>query len=182
MFEIAAGKHRGRPLRGHYCGRSFNRPDFTLGDRVDNITVVRGEKTGFPAKLQCGRDAARGRYILFLNNDTYVCSRLAGAAGRYPESDASVGIVGPRLLFEDGRLQEAGAIMWRDGSAWNFGRMDDPDKPEYNYRREVDYVSGACLLVRAQLWQQLAGFDERYVPAYRRLGPRFRRPRCRLQR
>ena len=139
----------------------------TLGDRVDNITVVRGEKNrGFLRNCNAAATAARGRYILFLNNDTYVCPGWLAPLVDTLESDASVGIVGPRLLFEDGRLQEAGAIMWRDGSAWNFGRMDDPDKPEYNYRREVDYVSGACLLVRAQLWQQLAGFDERYVPAY----------------
>jgi glycosyltransferase involved in cell wall biosynthesis len=44
--------------------------------------------------------------------------------------------------------------------------MDDPDKPEYNYRREVDYISGACLLIRADLWRQLDGFDQRYIPAY----------------
>jgi len=56
--------------------------------------------------------------------------------------------------------------MWDDGSAWNFGRADDPDKPQYNYLKEVDYVSGACLLVRASLWQDMGGFDERYAPAY----------------
>jgi glycosyltransferase involved in cell wall biosynthesis len=70
------------------------------------------------------------------------------------------------LLFADGRLQEAGGILWRDASGWNFGRADDPDRPAYNYRKEVDYVSGACLVVRRELWEELGGFDERFAPAY----------------
>jgi glycosyltransferase involved in cell wall biosynthesis len=82
------------------------------------------------------------------------------------ETREKVGVVGPRLLFPNGKLQEAGAIMWRDGSAWNFGRMDDPEKPDYCYLKETDYISGACLMIRAHLWQQLGGFDTRYAPAY----------------
>jgi glycosyltransferase involved in cell wall biosynthesis len=81
---------------------------------------------------------------------------------RYPD----VGVVGSRLLFPDGRLQEAGGIVWNDASAWNFGRLDDPQKPEYNYLKEADYVSGAALMVRRDLFEQLGYFDERYAPAY----------------
>ncbi len=139
----------------------------SIGERVANVTVLRGEQNrGFLCNCNGAAGVARGRYILFLNNDTAVCPDWLAPLVDTIASDDSVGIVGPKLLFEDGRLQEAGGIMWRDGSAWNFGRMDDPDKPEYNYRREVDYISGACLLIRAELWRQLDGFDQRYVPAY----------------
>ncbi len=139
----------------------------SIGERVTNIRVVRGEEN-LRFLGNCNRAAtyARGRYILFLNNDTMVCPDWLPPLLALVEGDECVGIVGPKLLFADGRLQEAGGIMWRDGSAWNFGRMDDPDKPEYNYVKEADYVSGACLLIRTSLWQQLGGFDACYAPAY----------------
>ena len=82
------------------------------------------------------------------------------------ENNLGCGAVGPKLVYPDGQLQEAGAIVWSDGTTYTYGRGDDPSKPEYNYVREVDYCSAACLLVRRDLFEQLGGFDERYAPAY----------------
>ncbi len=139
----------------------------SITDRVANITVARGEVCqGFLGNCNNAAQLARGKYVLFLNNDTVVCHNWLAPLVDIVERDPFVGIVGPKLLFSNGKLQEAGGIVWDDGSAWNYGRMDSPHKPEYNYVKEVDYISGACLLIRADLWQQLGGFDPRYMPAY----------------
>jgi glycosyltransferase involved in cell wall biosynthesis len=76
------------------------------------------------------------------------------------------GVVGSRLIFPDGRQQEAGGIVFRDGSSWNYGHLEDPYKPKYGYLRECDYVSGASLAVRRDLFERLGGFDEHFAPAY----------------
>jgi glycosyltransferase involved in cell wall biosynthesis len=82
------------------------------------------------------------------------------------ERDQTIGLAGSKLLFGDGRLQEAGGIIWRDGSAWNYGRGGDPHRPDYSYMRDVDYVSGASIMLPTSLWRELGGFDDWYEIAY----------------
>lgn len=137
----------------------------TIEARLKGIEVVRGGNLGFLRNCNRAAARARGEFVLLLNNDTAVTAGWLEALLEVFD-DPAVGAAGPKLLFANGALQEAGGIMWRDGSAWNFGRMDDAGKPAYNYVKDVDYISGACLMVRHSLWQQLGGFDERFVPAY----------------
>jgi GT2 family glycosyltransferase len=118
--------------------------------------------------LSCNHAAgfARGEFIHFLNNDTQVQEGWLDAMLRTFRSQSRVGLVGSKLIYPDGRLQEAGGIVWQDGSVWNFGCLCNPDLPTFNYMRETDYCSGASILIRRELFFALDCFDECYAPAY----------------
>jgi GT2 family glycosyltransferase len=135
--------------------------------KVSGIRVIRNpHNEGFLNSCNTGAQAARGEYLLFLNNDTVVTYRWLDEIIKTFEVYPDAGLVGAKLIYPDGRLQEAGGIIWNDATGWNYGRLDDPRKPQYNYAREVDYCSGACITVRARLFRSIGGFDIRYVPAY----------------
>jgi glycosyltransferase involved in cell wall biosynthesis len=110
--------------------------------------------------------AARGKFLVFLNNDTTVTDGWLSALRETFEFEPQAGLVGSKLVYPDGRLQEAGGIIWRDGSGWNRGKFQDPTKPEFNYLREVDYCSAASLMIPTALFSELGGFDPKYAPAY----------------
>jgi GT2 family glycosyltransferase len=139
-------------------------------EMLGNITGVKIVKNarnlGFIKACNAGAAEALGEYLVFLNNDTLVQPKCFERMLETFQNFPSVGLVGAKLLYPDGRLQEAGGIVWRDGSAWNYGRLDDPNKPEYSYARIVDYCSGACLMIPSALFRHLNGFDEYYAPAY----------------
>lgn len=121
---------------------------------------------GFVRNCNATAKEASGRHVLFLNNDTLVLPHWLDELIGVLDGDSRIGLAGSKLVFADGRLQECGAIVWRDGSAWNYGRLSDPRRPEYCYLRDVDYVSGASIALPRPLWEELGGFDELFVPAY----------------
>jgi O-antigen biosynthesis protein len=104
--------------------------------------------------------------LLLLNNDTQVTAGWLDNLLNCFEEVENCGIAGSRLIYPDGRLQEAGGIIFSNGDGWNYGRFESPDNPKFLYRRDADYVSGASLMIEKKLFDQLGGLDTRYAPAY----------------
>ena len=134
---------------------------------VDNLVIAKTQSNKLFLR-NCNNAAryVKGEYILFLNNDTQVQKNWLQPLVQLCERDSSIGMVGSKLVYADGSLQEAGGIIWKDGTGWNYGRNDDAMKPEYNYVRDVDYISGAAIMIRHDLWKTIGGFDEYFAPAY----------------
>jgi GT2 family glycosyltransferase len=138
-----------------------------LLEGVRGARIVRNEQNlGYLRSMNRGASFARGRWLVLCNNDTEVRSGWLSAMLDCAESADDVGVVTPKFLYPDGSLNEAGGIVWRDGTGVNYGRGDRPDRFQYEYRRETDYGSAAALMVSAELWKATGGFDERYLPMY----------------
>lgn len=126
----------------------------------------REENGGFIAACNDGAGIARGEYVVFLNNDTIPQPGWLDALLAPFASQPATGLVGAQLRYPDGRLQEAGGVVFSDGNAWNYGRYGNPDDCRFAYLRDADYVSGAAIAIPRELFVSLGGFDEHYAPAY----------------
>jgi GT2 family glycosyltransferase len=128
--------------------------------------VRHAKNLGFVGNCNAAAEQSRGDKIVLLNNDTLVLPGwLENLVAPFDRLD-KVGLVGSKLINWDGRLQEAGGIFWKDGSAWNFGRGQNACNSEYNYLKDVDYCSGASIAIPTELWRQIGGFHPDYAPAY----------------
>jgi len=124
------------------------------------------EKYSFGGMNNFGASKAEGEYLLFLNDDVEITSPNWLEAFLTLGLKESTGVVGGKLLLDDGKLQDCGGIVWKNGNAWNYGRNQDPDEPGLNYVRDVDYCSGSCLFVRKEIFDKVGGFDRKFDPAY----------------
>jgi GT2 family glycosyltransferase/SAM-dependent methyltransferase len=138
-----------------------------LLEGVRGARIVHNESNlGYIRSVKRGASFARGRWLVLFNNDTEVRPGWLTAMLDCAESAEDIGVVTPKFLYPDGSLNEAGGIIWRDGTGVNYGRGDRPEHFQYEYRRETDYGSAAALMVSADLWKAMGGYDERYVPMY----------------
>jgi GT2 family glycosyltransferase len=143
--------------------------DGTLAEleRVGGARILRNPRNlGFGPANNQGAAMARSRYLLLLNSDAWVRPGWLEPLIELADADPGIAAVAPKLLYPDGRLQEAGSIVWRDARVRQYGDGDVPNRPEYNFRRTVDYASAACLLVRRSAFVSVGGFDPRFAPVY----------------
>jgi GT2 family glycosyltransferase/glycosyltransferase involved in cell wall biosynthesis len=140
---------------------------FATLSKVRGIQLLRNERNlGFIRSCNAAAGKAKGRYLYFLNNDTEVTPGWLDELLNTFKDVPRAGLVGSKLIYPDGFLQEAGGIIWQDGSAWNWGHRQDPRHCAYSYVRDADYVSGASIMIPATLFKELGMFQERYLPAY----------------
>lgn len=136
-------------------------------EHVDNVKIVRNEENmGFLKNCNQATKRAVGKYILLLNNDTQVQQNWLTYLLETIEKNQEIGLVGSKFIYPDGSLQEVGGIVYSDASGYNYGRNDNPNKLCYNYLKEVDYISGASILLKKTLWDELGGFDDFFSPCY----------------
>jgi GT2 family glycosyltransferase/glycosyltransferase involved in cell wall biosynthesis len=143
--------------------------DETAGhlSQIKGLRYFRNEKNiGFVGSCNHGAQQSNGEYLVFLNNDTQVLVGWLDELIDTLANEPQAGMVGARLLYPNGSLQESGGIVFSDGSGWNYGRGEEAERPEYQFLREVDYCSGACIALETKIFHQLGGFDKRYAPAY----------------
>lgn len=131
------------------------------------VRIVRSESNlGFGEGNNLGVDHANGEFLIFLNNDAFVTEGWLPPLLAVIENDTSVGAAGPKFLYADGRLQEAGGWMSADGTPIQRGKGLDTDDALFNDQCTADYCSAATLIMRAQSFRKVLGFDLCFDPAY----------------
>lgn len=145
---------------------SSDRTDALL-DRSDGATIIRNEENlHFLRGVNAAASHARGRHLLLLNNDTQVTPGSLERAVELLDGDPSIGAVGGRLVLPDGTLQEAGSIIFSDGTCMGYGRSHAVDESQFMFQRDVDYCSGAFLMTPRSAFERLGRFDVAFAPAY----------------
>lgn len=138
-------------------------PDDTaswLNSNVRGVRLIRSKtNVGYVGGSNLGAECAKAPLLIFMNPDVFVTEGWLDpllTAIKHP----LVGIVGPQLRYPNGVLQAAGSLVFRTGLTARYGDGDpNPDSPSYRYPRGADYVSGACLMIRRELFQRCGGFD-----------------------
>lgn len=138
----------------------------------ENLGFSGGNNIGINESLKNGAD-----YIIILNNDTLVDPQFVAELVKVAESGESVGIVTPKIYFAKGyefhkdryKKDELGKVIWYAGGKIDWKNVlgkhrgvDEVDKGDYEEVTETDLATGCCLLIKKEVLDQLAGYDEKY--------------------
>ena len=158
-FEIILADDRSPDGSGEYLIKALT--------DIRGVTVYQNaENLGFLRSCNAAAQRASGEHLFFLNNDTVVIDGWLDELVATVDRESNVGLAGAKLVYPNGLLQEAGGVIWEGGACANYGRLDDPGAPQYNYLRDADYISGAAILVTREAWDAVGGFSDDLAPAY----------------
>ena len=165
-LESIARCHEGQPVEVIVVDDASPDNSRQMLEGISGVRVVAlDENVGFTRAANLGIATARGKHVVMLNNDAEVTPGWLTAMLDTASEDG-IGLVGAKLVYPDSRLQEAGGIIFDDANGWNYGKFQDPSAPQFNFRKDVDFCSGAAILITRMLLDFTGGFDERYAPAY----------------
>lgn len=128
--------------------------------------IANQENLGFAKACNQGAAQACGKFLVFLNNDTRVASGWLDGLVACATSDKEIGVVGAKLLFEDGLVQHAGVVFDHKLKPVHIYKFFHPRHPAVEKQREFQAVSAACMLLKKELFEQLGKFDEKFVNGY----------------
>jgi len=144
--------------------------DFTpelLASYGDEICVVtHPTNLGFATACNDGAAVASGEYLVFLNNDTIPRAGWLDALARSAESHPKAAVVGSKLIFPNNTIQHAGVAVCQDGYGRHIYAGFPAEHPAVNKSRRFQMVTGACMLVRREAFEEVGGFDTAFVNAY----------------
>lgn len=132
--------------------------------------LINSSNMGFSHACNQGAKAAQSPFLLFLNNDTFPKEGWLSPLLQTAIGDERIGVIGAKLLYPDGKVQHAGMALIHHNRGEKLShpipghphRLAESDDPRVNQYRELDMVTGACILVRRDLFFVLGGFDEVY--------------------
>lgn len=124
------------------------------------------ENLGYLRNANAGAGEARGTFLCLMNNDIIVQSGWLDALVEVLRENDDIGLVGPKYVDAEGNVVECGGAIYNDGTAVQLGNGTAPDDPEFSHVADVHYCSMACVVLRTQIFRELSGYDERYIPAY----------------
>ncbi len=138
--------------------------DLTAAGRVR--LIANPTNLGYARACNQGARAARGEYLVMLNNDTLATPGWLEALLEGLGGDDRVAAVGAKLLYPDDSVQHAGVAINQAGKVYHLYRHFHRDHPAVNKRREFQVVTGACLLIRRSIFFQVGLFDENFLNGF----------------
>ncbi|WP_158280688.1 glycosyltransferase family 2 protein [Pararcticibacter amylolyticus] len=139
---------------------------FFMSNATGIVYIRNMDNMGFLRSCNKAASQAKGRFLCFLNNDTQARNGWLENLLKTFFTDQAVGCAGSKLIFPNGLLQEAGGIIYRNGSTDRYGSLEPADLLRFNKAKEVDYCSGASLMIRKTDFERLHCLDDQYTPAY----------------
>ncbi len=139
-----------------------------LSSLEGDIQIIKNDSNlGFAKACNQGAKAAKGKYLVFLNNDTISLEGWLSALVEEVEQHSDVAVVGSKLLYENGTIQHAGVVFSKKllTPYHLFNRLPS-DFNAANIRQEFQAVTAACLLIRTDVFHSVSGFDEQFVNGF----------------